>query len=336
MKLAALFLPILFATACIDVSDEPLADTESDLSAFDWGATNYIDHSGYSPQVATLNGVTYLVQTGTASTAMYWSKRTGPNTWSAPQSIPGQKTSGPANVAAFNGYLYMVHQGETDYDAVWFSRFDPRTETWTPNVKLSMTSRFGTPALAAFDGRLWLIGSTAIDDETDQLWVSTMNTAEQFTTQTALRYRYNSTHVSAAVYANKLYIAYGRNGSLYTMTHAAGTTATTWSAMSAVKAGPSGTTSQGWDPKIAVAGGYLHLIHRGAGDSKTWWTYWNQCTWAPEIQFDQVSSDFHAGLASGGPGLVLVRKNDGNLYGTEYSAPPAPIAAPQCLGAVGT
>ena len=338
LRALALFLPLV--TACLDTSDETLADTESELSAFDWGITRYNSHTSFSPAVATMNGVTYMVQTGNSTTAMYWSKRRGPYSWGTATIIPGQKTSGQASLAAFNGYLYMLHVGESDQSAVWFSRFDPTTETWTPNVKLSLKTHLGVPALAVFDGRLWIVGSTEVSEGLDQLWVSSMNTREEIAPQTPLRGRYLSTHVSLAVFANKLYLAYGLNGSLYTMTHSPGASALTWSASSPVKGGVGATTSQGWETSIAAAGGYLHLVHRRPGQSKTWWTYWNQCTWSSEVQFDQVDSRVQLSLTAGGPGLVLAREYEAdstyNVYTTEYTAPPAPITLPQCGGVIGT
>ena len=341
----SLLLPLSLTTACIGSSDSPdVTETESSLSAFDWSGTSYVGHAFYGSQVASLNGTVYMVSTGQNDKNMYWRKRTGRYAWTAPTLIPGQKTKGQASLAAFNGYLYMVHIGESDNHAVWFSRFNPTTETWTSNAKLPMSTDTGSPALAAFDGRLWMVGATETDIG-NQLWVSAMSPSEVFTPQTTLRGKYTSTRVSLAAFGNKLFMAYGSGDSIMTMTHAAGATATTWSAASAVKAGPSGTTSQGSDAKIAVAGGYLHLVHRRPGGSATWWTYWNGCSWAPEIQFDTVTSDRALSLSDGGTGLVLVRdeywilKDSGESFwikATEYTAPPAPITLPQCGGVVGT
>jgi hypothetical protein len=111
-----------------------------------------------------------------------------------------------------------------------------------------------------------------------------------------------------------------------------------------VKAGPSGTTSQGYDPKLAVAGGYLHLVHTRPNLAVTWWSYWNGCSWAPEIQFDNWGSLDPASLTNGGPGLVILREgyfSYGNgtsyhMWTTEYSAPPPSDWLPPCGVVVGT
>lgn len=345
-----LLLPFTFTTACIENSgdppsdDEVLSETESDLSTANWGVTGSYANSLYGAQAATVNGTTYMVHTGFTNKNMYWRKRTAANAWSAPVLIPGQRTSDQVSLAAFNGYLYMVHVGETDASAVWFSRFDPITETWTPNIKLALQANTGAPALAAFDGRLWIVGATEVFGGTYQLWVSTMNTNESFTPQTSLMRKYTSSRVSLAVFANKLFMAYGSGSSIMTMTHASGALATTWSSPSAVKSGPSGTTAQGWGPSLAVAGGYLHLVYQ-QNVLSTFWTYWNQCSWAPETWFDSVQSNHAPSLTNGGPGLVLVRDaywsivGGGESYhvlGTEYSAPPPPMTVPQCGGVLGT
>lgn len=347
-----LLLPFTFTftTACIDDSDDSLdvGETASELSTADWSLTVSVANSQYGGQVATLDGTTYMVHTGLNDKNMYWRKRTGQLTWSDAVLIPDQKTSDQVSLAAFNGFLYMVHNGESDTQAVWFSRFDPRLDTWTPNKKLSMSSDTGAPALAAFDGRLWIVGATEFDDAGNhRLWVATMGTNEVVSAPTNL-HKFTQTRVSLAQFSNKLYMAYGSGGSIFTMTHALGGAPQTWSAASAVKAGPSGTTSQGDDAKLAVAGGYLHLVHTRPYSAAIWWTYWNGvngCSWAPEVQpLNWGSSDQPASLTSGGPGLVLLREGyfgygagtSYHMWATEYSAPPPSDGLPQCGGVVGT
>ncbi len=342
-----LLLPLTFTAACIDIDDDSLDvnETSSELSTADWSLTVSVANSQYGGQVATLDGTTYMVHTGLNDKNMYWRKRTGQVTWSDAVLIPNQQTSDQASLAAFNGFLYMVHVGESDTRAVWFSRFDPRLQTWTPNKKLSMSTDTGAPALAAFDGRLWIVGATEFDDfGNHQLWVATMGTNEAVSAPTVLMRKLTQSRVSLAAFSNKLYMAYGSGGSILTMTHALGAAPTTWSAPSAVRAGPSGTTSQGDDPKLAVAGDYLHLVHTRPVGAATWWSYWNGCSWAPEVQFDNWGSFQPASLTSGGPGLVLLREGyfgygsgtSYHMWATEYSAPLPSTGLPQCGGVLGT
>gem|GEM_PF-1741243 len=350
MKLQrTLLLPLSFtiATACLDVDalspDEMLAETDSELSTANWSLTNSAANSLYGAQVATIGGVTYMVHTGLTDKNMYWRKRVGALTWSDPVLIPNQKTSDQVSLAAFNGFLYMLHVGESDTRAVWFSRFDPLTETWTPNTKLtSLETDTGAPALAAFDGRLWIVGAIETGWSNNQLWVSTMSPGEVFSGPVSLTRKLTTTRVSLAVFANKLYMAYGQGTSVTTMTHAVGAALNLWSAPRQVKAGPSNTTSQGWDPKLAVAGGYLHLVHTRPYyyGTATYWTYFDQCNWAPEVQFDGIGTDHAPSLTDGAAGLVLTREGywviDGldtpsyHVLVTEYAAPPPPITVPQC------
>ncbi len=330
-------------TACLDTT-EPLAETESELAASDWYYTSPVGLSRYGAQIATLNGTTYMVTTGEkdGDKTMFWRKRTGFYQWSAPVVIPGQKTSDQVSLAAFDGYLYMLHIGETDNRAVWFSRFDPVTETWLENTKLDLTTDTGAPALAAFDGKLWMVGARENYYGELQLWATTMTAGGYVAPAVNIgRSRTTSTRASLAAYANKLYLAYGDGGSdaIVTITHDVGGTPGTWSAPRAVKAGPSGSQIHGDEPKLAVTGGYLHLVHRRAGGLQVFWTTWNQCTWAPEQQIERVSSVHPMSLADGGPGLVMISDYYNWTYRsqeTDYYAPPPPNSLPQCSGTVGT
>lgn len=215
-RASCLRLPLSF-TACVDGDDDSpdLAEIASELSIANWSLTVSAANSQHGGQVATLDGTTYMVHTGLNDKNMYWRKRTGQFTWSDPVLIPGQKTSDQVRLAAFNGFLYMVHNGESDTSAVWFSRFDPRLDTWTPNVKLSMSSDTGAPALAAFDGRLWIVGANELDDAGDsQLWVATMGTNEDDSPPSNLPKRLTQTRVSLTELSGKLYLAYGAGGSI--------------------------------------------------------------------------------------------------------------------------
>lgn len=349
-QLLTLLLPVAFTTACIDDVDAPdESETESELSTADWGITVSQANTLYGAQVATVNGTTYMVHTDFANKTMYWRKRTGWQQWSLPVLIPGQKTSDQPSLAAFNGFLYMAHVGETDTRAVWLSRFDPITETWTENKKISGSTDVGAPALAGFDGRLWIVGAWAIDDAGhNQVWVSTMSPDGTVGGPVVLRRRVTQSRPSMAVFAGKLYMAFNIDNSIYTMTHTAGSLASSWGNLQGVKSGPQGTIATGWDFKLAVAGGYLHMVHMQPGNRPldTYWTYFNQCTWAPEVRLnDSVVVNRAPSLADGGTGLILTRESLWNtstgsqsyhVNVTEYSAPPPPDGLPQCSGTVGT
>lgn len=352
-RLLTLLLPITFTTACIDnidSADETTSEVDSELSTANWGLTTRQAISLYGAQVASVNGTTYMVHTDPDNKTLYWKKRTGWQRWSAAVEIPDQRTSDQVSLAVLDGFLYMVHVGETDTSAVWFSRFDPVTETWTPNRKLEgLSTDIGAPALAGFDGRLWLVGGTTIDDYNNQLWVATLTPDASGGGAVGgpvnIRYRRTTTRPSLAVFAGKLFLAYNTRNSIYTITHTAGTLATAWSAPSGVTSGPQGTYASGWDAKIASAGGYLHLVHTLPGHPlDVFWTYWDQCKWAPEVRFDNQLTNRAPSLTDGGTGLILTREALSNsstgsqsyeVLTTEYTAPPPPMTVPKCTGTVG-
>lgn len=342
-------LPVIFATACIEEIDAPEeSQVEAELSTADWGLNVGQAGTSYGAQVATVNGTTYMVHSDIRTKAMYWKKRTGPRQWTLGQLIPGQKTSDQVSLAAFNGYLYMLHVGETDTSAVWWSRFDPITETWTENKKLPLATDVGAPAIAAFDGRLWIVGGWAIDQfDHNQIWVATMTPDGVVGGPVTLKGRITGHRPSLAVFTGKLFMSFDNKNSNYTMTHTAGSLATSWSSPRYVSSGPQGTAASAWDARMAVAGGYLHLVHTRPGQPlDTYWTYWNQCTWAPEVRLPDGRMNRPPSLTDGGPGLILTRETlEGTDIGsgidwyrvnvTEYTAPPPPLGLPQCGGAVG-
>lgn len=339
-------LPIMFTTACIEDIDSPdESQVEAELSTAGWGLTAGQAGTSYGAQVATVNGTTYMVHSDVGTKAMYWRKRTGWQQWTVGKLIPGQKTSDQPSLASFNGYLYMLHVGETDKSAVWYSRFDPITETWTENKKLPLATDVGAPAIAGFDGRLWIVGGWAIDQwGHNQIWAATMTPDGTVGGPVTLNSRITGHRPSLAVFAGKLFMSYDNNNSNYTMTHTAGTLAASWSNPSAVSSGPSGTPAAGWDARLAVAGGYLHLVHTLPGNRPldTYWTYWNQCKWAPEVRLPgNTVTNRPPSLTDGGTGLILTQESlqSGDWYRinvTEYTAPPPPISLPQCGGAIGT
>ncbi len=347
--LIASFVASIFVSACVDLPDDEdsLGDTESELSAWNW-STNYIQagSSEHPAQVATLGTTTYLVKTEWDSTNMYWQKRKADGTWTTKARIPKQRTMDRPSLAAFNGYLYMVHVGESDGSRVWFSRFDPATETWTPNILLPFTTDGGPPALAAFDNRLFMVGIDYADDGTYPMWVATMNSSETWTDATGIRRQWSASRPSLAVFRNTLYMAHrnGATGEIVLSTHGAGAAANTWTTASYIRAGASGAAIQGNDVSLAAVNGYLHLVHRRFDTEYTWWTYFDGCTWAPEVMIDTLRSGHPLSLTASSEGLVLARgkywEADLGLswsytnWTNTYTAPPAPERIPQCLGTI--
>jgi len=81
-------------------------------------------------------------------------------------------------------------------------------------------------------------------------------------------------------------------------------------------------------------------VHHRPDGNLTFWTYFDRCTWAPEVGIDSFTSTAALALTSSSEGLVLARGSYGPVnksfsnYTSAYTATPAPERLPQCLGAI--
>ena len=328
--------------ACADIEDPALDETESALSASSWSPMAYVGDSKYPTQVATLNGVTYMVQSASDSRDLYWRKRNFDGTWTNLTRIVGQQSNDRVSLAAFNGYLYMMRVYDSSNTNVWFSRFDPSTETWSKNSILTLTTFAGPPAMAAFDNKLFIVGTTEADGSYP-MWVATMTTDEVFTSPQPIARQWSASRPSLAVLGSKLYVAhrYGSTGEIVYSTHAPGAAPRLWSGTRFIYAGPGASAIQGDDVSIATANDALHLVHRRFDSNYTWWTYFDQCKWAPELTFDTAVADQPLSLTTSVEGLVISRGNQwysptpyAGTHGIttgKFTAPPPSITLPQCL-----
>lgn len=340
-------------TACVGVDEEDsLAETTSDLSASSW--TTPVDvrsELSSPPAMAMLDGVEYYVYAsdegdplpGRLWHDLYWYQCDGV-TCTSPKRISGQLSMDRVNLAAFNGYIYMVHQGDTDDTAVWFSRLDPRAGVWSTNVKLPFTTFGGSPAIAAFNNQLYIVGSNEREVTrhgttitTYPLWYATMDANELFSATRGISSE-SASPPSLAVLGNTLYLAHrnGATGEIVIQKMGAGGS---WTAPQLIPAGPSNAYIQGDDVQLATVNGYLHLVHQRFSGNYTYWTYTRGCDWAPEITVDAFGSSSRSSLATGRNGtLVLNRLVDGGLwpytvyhwYLNRFIAPAAPITVQIC------
>jgi hypothetical protein len=343
-------------TACIglDDDDEALSDTTSNLSSASWTGLGYVQNDlGAPPAMALLNGVEFYVypwDDGSmvvpgVSHDLYWHRCDSTGACTTPHRIPDQESMDRVNLAAFNGYIYMVHQGDSDSTAVWFSRLDPSTGQWTPNVKLSFTTFGGSPALAAFNNKLYIVGSNRQQITmrgkhtytTYPLWFASMGTDEQFSPTQWISSE-SASPPSLAVLGSKLYLAHrnGQTGEI--VVHSMGTDGA-WSAAQYIPAGPSNAYIQGDDVQLAAVNGYLHLVHHRFSGNETWWTYNRGCdAWAPEISVPSFSYSSRSSMATSIRGLAVNGLVDtglwpythNNWYQTHFNAPPAPFSLPRC------
>jgi hypothetical protein len=348
--LGALALTSGCAVAPQDAEAEATSTSTEALSITSWSAATMLTGSNSESyrgaQVATLDGVTYMVHSGRCgawscngsgeSKELYWTKLTSTG-WAPHQRISDQYAAHRVSLAAFNGSLYMIHTGKDDGATnLWLSRFSPATQTWSPNYQLSYSSKGGPPAIAAYGGVLRFVG---VDPSTSQLWTATMTTAEIFSAAQALPGQYSSSRVSAAVYGTKLMPA-----ALF-IAHRAGSTTdvvynwfngTSWGTDQTIPAGGAGGVLQATEPVLASTGGYLHLIHRRPGSNYVWWTYYNGTSWPGEVTLGNRSTSYDPSLCSTTNGMMLVTTTDdtwnwvieSRFLWTQTYTNPAPVFDP--------
>jgi len=332
--------------------DPTLGETTSNLSAANWGAeyrapfVNQGPALGSPPAMAMLNGTQFWVYTYepdaaiTAIHDLYW-QRCDATACTPTTRIPNQESLGPVSLAAYNGFIYMVHQGDSDETAVWFSRLDPSTNTWTPNVKLGFATHGGPPALAAFNGLLYMVGSQQVNN-TYPLWFATMGVGETWAPSQPVyitngKPEESATRSSLAVLNGVMYLAHewGQTSEIV-MQHMA---TTTWSAVQHIPAGPPNTNIQGGDVQLAVANGYLHLVHHRWSGDDVWWTSNRGCdAFAAEVTIPYINYQSPAMLVAVPGGLIAGTLEDDALWpysepelrSSFFLAPAAPIRPPNC------
>ncbi len=350
-SLFAMLLASSSLTACADLDDGSFGETESNLSSTSWSdAGSPLSGLGSPPAMATLNGVNYYVYTWDddspfpgVSHDLYWHKCDS-NGCTSPRRISDQESLGRASLAAFNGYIYMVHQGDDDSTAVWFSRFTPSTDQWSPNVKLSFSTYGGAPALAAFNGSLYIAGSRKLTTKgtTYPLWYATMGTNEQFSATQTIAGQ-SASAVTLAPLGNSLYLAH-RVGTDHEIAIHSLPANGAWSNPSLIPAGPQNGYIQGDDVQLASVNGYLHLVHHRTSGNETWWTYNRGCdAWAPEVSIPAFNYSSASSMAATTGGLYVFGLVDMGLWPytinywhqSFFHAPPAPITIPRCNITVG-
>jgi hypothetical protein len=355
-----LIVPVLLLAACGgEPTAEELGEASSELQISDWSRlpSPTVD-SAYDPQdpaVVTFNGTQYIVFR--VDEDLYWKKRTATG-WTGKQRIfYGQYTSqcltclytvDRPSLAVFNGFLYMLFANRDDRSEIFMTRMEAATETWSEPVLISYEGMYGPPAIAVFDGKLMFVGAVeSAATHEYPMWVGAMNAAEEFSVSKKIGAAHAAaTQPSLAVHGDKLYVAHrnGQSGDIVYSTLTQGQAATDWSTPLPVTSGNFGTAAFGRNPSIASVGGYLHLVHtRGSNNGEesmeVWWTYFNGCTWAPELAIPRLTAmeKDYPSLTRGGEGLVAVTA-DYSVYDEmlayEYDAPPAPVTPPRC-GVVG-
>lgn len=174
----------------------------------------------------------------------WWTIVDGVVTWGG--IIPGLLATSKVSLAAFNGYLYMASAYSKFPTKTFLSRFDPATKTWSFRGATGLPSVGGPPAIAAYNNKLYLIGTTAFPHA---MWYATMDAHENFTSQQALPGHDSASRPSATVAFNKLWFAHrwGSTGGIVYGTF----DGTTWSGANHIY----GDINNGPPPTCGVAGG---------------------------------------------------------------------------------
>lgn len=333
---------------------DSFGEADSNLSSASWTAPTWkLEDLGASPAMTIINGAELYVfpwDDGSmvlpgVSHDLYFVRCDSGGRCTSPQRIPDQESLGRVNLATFNGFAYMVHQGDSDSTAVWFSRFDPIAGTWTSNVKLSFATFGGAPALATYNNKLYIAGSSKrivtrnnVATATYPLWYATMDANETFSTTAGIAGEESASPPSLAVLDNILYVAHRWGQTSEIVLQSTGTT-NAWSAVRHIPAGPNNANIEGDDVQIAAVNGYLHLVHHRWSGNQTWWTYNRGCdAFAPEISVPSYNYGTKSSMQTGFRGLKLNGMVDtglwpythNNWYQSNFVAPPAPLTLPRC------
>ena len=328
--LAVAVLALSVVPACVSLEepgDEPTAQLEQSLQVSNWSAPQQVSASTvWYAQVATLGNTTYMVHSGPGN-GLRWRQLVG-SAWTEPVMIPNQTSGQRVSLAAFDGFLYMVRTDLAQNTKLWVSRFTPATGQWSTSFQIPHTSYY-PPALAAYNGRLYLIGVTPSDKK---LWMASMSTDEVFTPSTPMDGHYSASRVSAAVYNCKLYIAHRAGTGMPVVFNSFD--GASWTYDQYIPVGLGGAPLQAAEPVIAERSGYLHLVHRDSaagGDVPVWWTYFDGATWASEVTLGTATTAYGVSLTQGGAGLVAVLTTSYNSIASSMQfSQSRPIFFPLC------
>ncbi len=127
--------------------------------------------------LAVYNGRLYCAREGKDDEGYLWCASLDGADWSADARIQGggapYGTSGPPALASFGGKLYCVHQGRSLSGWAWCGTFDGAN--WSADAPLPNPDNAyglsGSPALVAFDGKLYLIHEGR--DDSGWVWFAT-------------------------------------------------------------------------------------------------------------------------------------------------------------------
>lgn len=200
---------------------------------------------------------------------LFWSRFDG-SSWTNPQVAGGgtlHSSAGPG-LAALGDKLYLVWRA--DYSGLFWSRFDG--SSWTNPQVVYGTGTDGDPALAVFDGRLYLAWRGVNPDQS--IYWTTFNGTSWAPQQ---QINVHTTHGPAlATLDNKLYLVWkgmDTDQNLWWSSF----DGNAWADQQEI---PDTVTSTG--PALAGFGGKLYIFWKGLDTDQTIrWTTFNGTSWAP-------------------------------------------------------
>jgi len=301
-----------------DLEDEMVGEAEDALSPFDWSDPSAVGQGAYlGAALGTLDGKTYMVRSGdcVGCTQLYWSRLNANGTWSTAIQIPNQRSSEAVSLAAFNGYLYMVHLGESSSSKeVWASRFNPATQQWSTNYMLPYASE-RTPAIAAYHGRLQLVGEGA----DGRPWNANIDASGTLSARSIMDH-WIDYRPSLAVVEDRLYLALAGWNRVSLMKY----DGTSWTHTRTAYEGY--YESEPREPVLAAHDGYLHLVHKRRDSDTLWWSSFDGSEWSTPVTLGTMSSTARPAMTEGGSGLVLATTSTCHWM---YCAPRYPLRTAQ-------
>ena len=314
--------------------DESLGEVTSDITIVPggWETSTYFTGNTYrGGQVTYLDGINYVVRVGSCGSVLCgtgedahqltWStvSSTGAVTDNGNITAPGgvwQGADSKVSLAAFNGYVYMLHTGADSSSDTYLSRLNPATQSWTQR-KIPFTSFGGPPAIAAYNGKLYLVGITS----SHSIWYATMDTGENFTPLVTIGGYSSASRVSATVAFGKLWITH-RQGTTHDIVYST-FDGTTWSATTDIFGGDNNGVLQGDEPVIGFDGSFIRLVHQRPGSGYLWNIVYNGCKWSTaETSIGTRSSSLPPSLSQSTKGLAMITESDNpnSLFGYAYWA----------------
>jgi hypothetical protein len=226
----------------------------------------------------------------------------------------------------------MVHMGGSDdnQNTTWITKFNPATGVWQADRQIAYPTNYAVPAIAAFNNKLYFIGTTNTSPYT--MWYGTMDTNENFSSMNLIPspgYDHQTIgRINATVAFGKLFYTH-RWGQTTDIVY--GTfDGTSWSPVDHIYGGTNNSPLQGFEAAIAFDGSRLHLVHTRVNDPYVWWTQFDNCNWSTtESQIGGIQSSLSPALAAGGPGLMMLTEDldpatdgsDSNVSFATYTPP---------------